>query len=74
MTTAQPTCRRCSECEGAEHHWIDNTDFEDEGDATHVCKHCQVLGDECEECCGLGEATCPDCKGEGVLLRKASNP
>jgi len=68
MTTTQQTCRRCSECEGAEHHWIDNTDFEDEGDPTHRCKHCPALGDECEECEGLS-GICPKCNGEGVVKR-----
>jgi len=36
-------CRRCSECEGQEHHWIENDDFEDEGDPEFSCKHCDAL-------------------------------
>lgn len=29
-------CRRCSECEGEEHHWIEAFDK----DGNQVCKHC----------------------------------
>jgi hypothetical protein len=58
-------CRRCSECVGAEHHWIDNPGFgndEDDDDPempgnpdyTHTCKHCPALGSECSECDGDG--------------------
>jgi hypothetical protein len=73
-----PTCRRCSECIGCEHHWIDNYDAADETDATHACKHCDVLGDECETCDGEGGRTspdgyplalCPPCGGHGVIAR-----
>jgi len=35
-----PPCRRCSECVGCDHHWLDNGDFEDEGDPEYQCKHC----------------------------------
>lgn len=36
-------CRRCSECPGQEHHWIENDDFEDEGDPEFACKHCDAM-------------------------------
>lgn len=60
----QPTCRKCSVCEGASHHWLDNPDFgcdpnDEEGientEASHVCKHCDALGMECEACDGSGQ-------------------
>jgi hypothetical protein len=42
-------CRRCSVCEGQEHHWIDNYDFGAEGAPLgaypFVCKHCPAVGD-----------------------------
>jgi DnaJ-class molecular chaperone len=79
-------CRRCSECEGSTHHWLDNDDFgnaEDDAEGptgnSHVCKHCDVVGDECEECGGSGEQidegggfnfACPTCVGEGVVPAK----
>lgn len=33
-------CKRCSECEGEKHHWMD--DCNDEGDPVWACKHCDV--------------------------------
>ena len=53
-------CRRCSECNGASHHWIYNSVFGNESEerennaVTHVCKHCNAVGIECEECNGEG--------------------
>lgn len=35
-----PPCRRCMECQGAQHHWIENGDFLDAGDPEYECKHC----------------------------------
>lgn len=81
-------CRRCSDCVGMSHHWMDNTDFGDEDEriennsTTHVCKHCEAMGDECGECNGEGEVDtggqtpwgewisvpCPECGGEGIVL------
>jgi hypothetical protein len=69
-------CRRCGECRDREHHWLDNPDFgadpewlaeyEDAGNPehSHVCKHCDAYGDECEYCEGEG---CEECDGEGVV-------
>jgi hypothetical protein len=61
-------------CDGYSHHWLDNSDFgvdedpdfppENRIDATHVCKHCNAVGNECESCDGEG---CPKCDGEGVI-------
>lgn len=33
-------CRRCSECQGCEHHWLENGEFEEAGDPEYECKHC----------------------------------
>jgi hypothetical protein len=38
---ADVDCRRCSECVGQEHHWIENDRFCDPGDPEYVCKHCE---------------------------------
>ena len=76
------------------HHWIDNPDFgadpddaEGPTDVTHLCKHCDAVGDHCPTCEGLGDHDCdpdpedgsidwefcPTCHGEGVIARKAVN-
>lgn len=75
-------CRRCSECEGMSHHWIENTSFgddeeiEENNSTTHLCKHCDAMGDECDLCYGEGldpdsmdDVVCPECNGEGVILK-----
>lgn len=46
MTTAMK-CRRCSECAGLEHHWIDDTLSEESHWPYYVCKHCDAIGQEC---------------------------
>jgi hypothetical protein len=72
-------CRKCSECPDDGHHWIDNFDASDKVDATHECKHCDMLGDECETCDGEGGRTsddgydlgiCQSCKGYGAIARQ----
>lgn len=66
-------CRRCSECVGCSHHWIedmldpDDDEFEP-GD--YGCKHCHRRGDWCKTCCGEGLVDgegCTTCDGEGVV-------
>lgn len=76
-------CRRCSECPDSKHHWLDNPHFGDAVETldddtspsalmhTHVCKHCDVLGDECVDCDGDG---CCSCDGEGVVEVKVTYP
>ena len=54
-------CRRCSECVGCEHHWIEDPTPEHD----YVCKHCEAKGDMCLECSGDG---CEACKEFGVVL------
>lgn len=62
-------CRRCSECVGSEHHWMENGDFgadDDDPDYLedeyrqptgnmYICKHCPAAGDDCPHCRGAGE-------------------
>lgn len=50
-------CRRCSECEGEDHHWIENTDFSDEGDPEFQCKHCPAYCDSEDDQDGLAMPT-----------------
>jgi len=86
MSSETKTCRRCSECPTNSHHWIDNPSFgdcEDDGDMgpSHLCKHCDAVGDQCELCGGdgipfdeegeqtTGHECCQDCNGEGVIAR-----
>lgn len=74
------TCRRCNECAESAHHWLDNGDFENSKDNankptgnSHVCKHCDAVGDECEDCDGIGDSggiVCKQCNGEGVVVAK----
>lgn len=63
------TCKRCSECVGCDHHWLDSVDFEDDGEPEYVCKHCPAVGMECRYCEeGLSNGKmCGICKGEGIL-------
>jgi hypothetical protein len=55
-------CRRCGECEGQDHHWLDELWFDPRLSPTadpvgdKVCKHCPAVG-----------LTCEECEGEGVL-------
>ena len=56
-------CRRCSECVGQAHHWMDNDAFQDEGDPQYACKHCPAVAFWCEECVGEG---CKDCNDTGI--------
>ena len=50
-------CRRCSECTGADHHWMDNSECMGPEDPMYCCKHCDAFGDECETCDGEGGKT-----------------
>lgn len=53
-------CRRCGDCIGADHHWMDELTFDPRLSPTadpvgdRVCKHCPVVGMTCEECDGFG--------------------
>ena len=68
MNKPQTDCRRCADCCGRDHHWIE--DVTDEHD--YVCKHCPATAKMCHHCDGNGdepdtEDPCEDCVGEGVI-------
>jgi hypothetical protein len=46
LELAAAACRRCSECVGQEHHWLDNFRCVDETDPYFICKHCDAACDE----------------------------
>ncbi len=52
-------CRRCSECEGENHHWIEHCDDPAEvGENAfvgYVCKHCDARVEMCDSCDGPDE-------------------
>ena len=65
-TTPQPTvvaCRRCSECVGQEHHWMENDDFEDESDPEFACKHCDA------KCHAIGDDEAEHMEPSGVVIQ-----
>lgn len=57
---APQACRRCSDCEGQEHHWQDGV-FND--DLDYQCKHCPATAPACAGCGSiiLPQCTNPDC-------------
>lgn len=78
MSVTSSECRRCSDCVGSDHHWMQNDDFgcaaidePDRPDATgneYVCKHCPVVGDDCTKCGGNGEMDGHDKEGRPIVL------
>lgn len=40
--TLQFNCRRCSECIGEDHHWMESPYLMEDGDPWFVCKHCDA--------------------------------
>lgn len=74
-------CRRCSDCEGREHHWqpdLRSPDDEDFEPGDYCCKHCPERGVMCEACMESGvvdidgdECICAACEGVGVLKMTA---
>jgi hypothetical protein len=45
------TCRRCSECEGEEHHWLTSMpELPVDGEPYIPCKHCLARAAVCDEC------------------------
>lgn len=65
MPTKFVECRRCSECQGREHHWFEDVP------TGYSCKHCGAEGEECGHCdAGLDELgeRCGTCKGVAVVL------
>lgn len=48
-------CRRCSECIGQQHHWMENGRLVDETDPYFICKHCDAACDEADPQEGFAE-------------------
>jgi len=63
-------CRRCSECQNSEHYWLEGY-WRPDGDKSqdpifgYVCKHCETVGDDCNDCGGDG---CESCNGVGIVV------
>lgn len=55
-------CRRCSDCVGQDHHWIDNGYFFEGGDPEYQCKHCDAFCHAIDDVDGFSEPS-------GVLVR-----
>lgn len=51
---ASTACRRCSDCEGENHHWIEEAD-EKTGWCGYLCKHCPARAEMCDDCDGVIE-------------------
>lgn len=53
------TCRRCSECQGQDHHWMYVGDLDDTGEPVMSCKHCDatlaISDDEADALCAEDE-------------------
>lgn len=57
----KPPCRRCSECKGCEHHWLENgVPVED------ACPHGEQLSTDCETCIlAAPDYVCKHCPAQG---------
>lgn len=70
-------CRRCSECVGCEHHWMEHFDDKRTPGVMFGCKHCAAAGYECKNCEGTGgifiagpeplDEACAACNGSGIV-------
>jgi hypothetical protein len=79
VNVAEQGCRRCVDCEGQHHHWIEDPREEDvdaEYPADYACKHCMVRGVECSLCAEWDEPDedCLRCHGEGVVTARTGAP
>lgn len=46
MVATQTNCRRCSGCEGMDHHWMPECDDDiNDGEPFMACKHCPATRD-----------------------------
>ena len=43
-------CRRCSDCTGEAHHWMDGAIREDDDFTAFACKHCDMTAAMCDAC------------------------
>jgi hypothetical protein len=65
MTTE---CRRCSDCEGQDHHWIEEPTYSAYDAGDEPLDDAELIGDRtCKHCPAIG-MTCEDCGGEGVIV------
>lgn len=67
--TSKRPCRRCTDCEGQEHHWQDGIiGSEEKGDPVYQCKHCDATAPACAGCGGIVLPHCidPDCSEANV--------
>jgi hypothetical protein len=64
-------CRRCGECQGQDHHWVEDLVFSNDDFGAvigeYACKHCPVVGIECGACDGVGTTGCDELGAEGEL-------
>lgn len=63
-------CRRCSECRGENHHWLEESrppPPNGDGFNGYVCKHCDATSEMCDGCGGAEEPghVCEDDDEEG---------
>lgn len=69
---AERNCQRCSECEGQQHHFIENNEISGLDDPEFTCKHCPATAFLCVGCDKLlfpppaDEMLCADCKAENL--------
>jgi hypothetical protein len=70
LELAALSCRRCSDCIGQEHHWMENFRLVDETDPYFICKHCPAACGESDDEQGFAEPSgvlvaqppiCADC-------------
>lgn len=72
-------CKRCDGCRDMPHHRMDNPDFGNDDDPDElnefdcVCKHCDAVGNLCQQCDGYGQELdtnfCNSCDGYGVIWK-----
>ena len=54
-------CRRCSECIGQAHHWL-------EDGYGVACKHCDAIAELCLSCTvGDNDPDCSECQGQPIF-------
>lgn len=63
------TCKRCADCEGQYHHWMEDESERQEGEMVFACKHCdfEASSDESTflETVGTGDVFFFVCEGCG---------
>lgn len=67
---APSSCRRCSECIGQGHHWIENDEVFGPEDPDLVCKHCDAKAFKCIDCddriVGGPDQRCAECAADAA--------